>query len=117
MREFVEDKDVQLKFKDVCLSRSIISLPGAISGDIITLLLCTLYYYSQYPRDIIYKVNSYRRATMSWQLCMRAGIIKIYINGSKQLAKSHDLAESDQDIATFNLYTYTLAVYLAFLHT
>ena len=50
MREFVEDKDVQLKFKDVCLSRSIISLPGASSGDIIILLsLCTLLYYSQYP--------------------------------------------------------------------
>ena len=50
MREFVEDKDVQLKFKDVCLSRSIISLPGASSGDIIIILsLCTLLYYSQYP--------------------------------------------------------------------
>ena len=42
MREFVEDKDVQLKFKDVCLSRSIISLPEASSGDIIILPLCTL---------------------------------------------------------------------------
>ena len=41
MREFVEDKDVQLKFKDVCLSRSIISLPGASSGDIVILSLCT----------------------------------------------------------------------------
>ena len=50
MQEFVEDKDVQLKFKDVCLSRSIISLPGASSGDIIILIsLCTLLYYSQYP--------------------------------------------------------------------
>ena len=41
MREFVEDKDVQLKFKDVCLSRSIMSLPGASSGDIVIISLCT----------------------------------------------------------------------------
>ena len=35
MRAFVEDKDVQLKFKEVCLSRSVVSIPGTFSGDIL----------------------------------------------------------------------------------
>lgn len=33
MRAFVEDKDAQVKFKEVCLSRSVTSIPGTISGD------------------------------------------------------------------------------------
>jgi hypothetical protein len=39
MREFVEDKDVQMKFKEVCLSRSVMSLPATVSGDIIIIIL------------------------------------------------------------------------------
>ena len=34
MRAFVEDKDVQLKFKEVCLSRAVASIPRTTSGDI-----------------------------------------------------------------------------------
>ena len=54
MREFVEDKDVQLKFKDVCLSRSIISLPGASSGDIVILSLYTITITNLVSRDGIH---------------------------------------------------------------
>ena len=36
MRSFVEDKDVQQKFKETCLSRSVASLQGPKSGAVIT---------------------------------------------------------------------------------